>query len=147
MKRHAIFKKMMKTDDIWLFFPAFSFFWWAVFWHFYENHNGNSQYDVFINCTHYSAFDTCAWCLSSHNSLVEFERHLYPTPYIVKGRNNRISNTDIADVKWLAQIITKSLYGAIPSMIMFFKPIFHNPISHGGLTKCKMVAEIVDFDQ
>ena len=26
MKRHAIFKKMMKTDDIWLFFPAFSFF-------------------------------------------------------------------------------------------------------------------------
>ena len=47
-------------------------------------------------------------------------------------------------MKRLAQIIAKSLCGAVPGMIMFFRLIFHNPISYSVFTKCKMVAEIAD---
>ena len=111
MIRRAILKKMMKTNEIWLLFSCvFIFFLWALFRDFYENHNGNRQYDVFINCPHYSAFDKCAWCLGSHNSLVGFDRHLYPTPtYIVKGRNNRILNPQ--DLQGTVIFLTKMSFG------------------------------------
>ena len=46
-------------------------------------------------------------------------------------------------MKWLPQIVTKSLCGAIPSMIMFFR-LFFITLSCMVFIKCKMSAEIVE---
>ena len=117
MMRHAILKKMMKIDEMWLLFSCVFIFWWALFRDFYENHNGNRQYDVFINCPYYSASDTCAWCLGSHYSLVGFDRYLYPSPtYIVKGRNYRILNPQ--DLQGTVIFLTKMSFGEKKAVLM-----------------------------
>lgn len=129
--------------------PLFSYifiFWTALCWLFWGINSGYGQYDLFKNCPHYSALDICAWYHGSHTCLVGIERHLYPTPLKIKGRNHWLGNREIADVKWLAQITKKSLYDGISSMIKIFNANFHDPITHGVFTKCKMVAEIADFD-